>query len=61
MLKFQTVKRGRHGRDYMVIGFTITMYLCNLQSLPMTTNVVSSNPANGVRGVFNTLCDKYCQ
>ena len=34
--------RGRCGRDCMVVGFT--NYLCNLH---ITTNVVSSNPANG--------------
>jgi len=33
------VSRGRRGRDRMVVGF-ITM-----QSVPITTNVVSSNPS----------------
>ena len=33
--------RGRHGRDRMVVEFTTTY----LQSVPITTNVVSSIPA----------------
>jgi len=41
------------GRDRMVVGFTTT-----LQSVPVTTYVVSSNPTQ----VFDTtLCDKVCQ
>ena len=34
---------GRHGCDRMVVEF-ITTYM---QSVPITTNVVSSNPAHG--------------
>ena len=33
----------RHGHDRMVIGFTTTP----MKSVPITTNVVSLNPANG--------------
>ena len=32
---------GRRGRDSMVVGFNTTY----IQSVPITTNVVSSNPA----------------
>ena len=35
--------QGRCGCDRMVVGFTTT-YMC-MQSVPITTNVVSSNPA----------------
>ena len=35
--------QGRCGRDRMVVGFTTT-YMC-MQSVPITINVVSSNPA----------------
>ena len=34
-----TLRWSRRGRDRMVVGFTIPM-----QSVPITTNVVSSNP-----------------
>jgi hypothetical protein len=34
--------RGRHGRDRMVVGFPTTC-----ASVPITTNVVSSNPVHG--------------
>ena len=34
--------RGRHGRNRMVVGFTTTM-----QSVPITTDVVSSNLDQG--------------
>ena len=44
------------GRNRIVVGF-ITTYM---QSVPITTNVVSSNPLR--RGVLDiTLCDKVCQ
>jgi len=36
--------RGRHGRERVVVGFTTT---CTIQAVPITTNVVSSNPAHG--------------
>jgi len=39
--------RGRRGRDHMVVGF-ITIYA----SVPITTNVGSSNPAQ-------TRCTRY--
>ena len=39
---------GRHGRDRMVVGFTTT----NAKSVPITTDVVSSNLDQGV--VFST-------
>ena len=39
----QVIYRGRRGRaDRMVVGFTTTC-----ATVPVTTNVVSSNPANG--------------
>jgi hypothetical protein len=34
------MKRDRGGRDHMVVGFTTTF----MQSVPITTEVVSSNP-----------------
>ena len=44
------------GGDRIVVGF-ITTYM---QAVPITTNVVSSNPLR--RGVLDTtLCDKVCQ
>ena len=39
---------GRHGRDRMVVGFTTTM-----QSVPITTNVVSLNLNQGE--VYNII------
>jgi hypothetical protein len=43
---------GCHGRDRMVVGFTVTI----------TTNVVSLNPTHGeVDSINTTLCDKVCQ
>jgi len=39
---------GCHGRDRMVVGFTTTY----MQSVPIITNVVSSNPAQ-------TRCTRY--
>jgi hypothetical protein len=43
-----------HCRDRMVVGFT-NIY----ESVPITTNVMSSNPAR--QGVLNTtLCDNNC-
>jgi len=35
--------KGRRGRDHMVVGYTTI----HVQSVPITTNVVSSNPAHG--------------
>jgi hypothetical protein len=33
-----------------------------MQSVPITTKIVSSNPAQSRRGVLDTtLCDKICQ
>ena len=37
------MKRDRRGRDHMVVGFTTTF----MQSVPITTEVVSSNPFHG--------------
>ena len=37
------LERGRRGRDRMVVGFTTTF----MQSVPITTEVVSSNPFHG--------------
>ena len=49
--------RGRPGRDRMVIGFTTTHL--HMQSVPITTKVVSLNPADEVFSM--QLCDKVCQ
>jgi hypothetical protein len=51
---------GRRGCDRMVFWFTAT---CSVQSLPISTNVVSWNPTHGeVYSVLDTnLCDKVCQ
>ena len=35
---------GHHGRGRMVVGFTLQL---PMQSVPITTKVVSSNPAHG--------------
>ena len=37
---YANVLRGHHGRDRMVVGFTV-------QSVPITTKVVSLNPVHG--------------
>ena len=37
--------RGRHGCDCMVVGF-ITTY-ATMQSVPITTNIMRSNPTHG--------------
>ena len=37
------MKRGRRGRDHMVVGFTTTF----MQLVPITTKVVGSNPFHG--------------
>ena len=37
---FLKYTRDSHGCDHMVVGFT-------LQSVPITTSIVSSNPAHG--------------
>jgi hypothetical protein len=42
---------GRHGCDRMVVEF-ITTYM---QSVPITTNVVSSNPAQAMCTRYNTM------
>jgi len=39
------VGRNCRGHDRMVVGFTITYAM--MQSVPFTTNVVSSNPVHG--------------
>ena len=45
----------KNRRDRMVVGYTLPV-----QSVPITTNVVGSNPVHGE--VLNTtLCDKVCQ
>ena len=46
--------RGRRGRDRMVVGFTT---ICG--ALPITTKVVSSNPAHGEVLLDTTLCDNF--
>ena len=47
------------GRDRMVVGFTTTNV--PVQSVPITTKVVSSNPVHGDCLLDTTLCDKICQ
>ena len=42
---------GRHGRDRMVVGFTATY----MQSVLITTNVVSLNPAQARCTQFNIM------
>jgi len=46
--------RRRHGWIYNYLYLT-------LQSVPITTKVVSSNPAHGEDVVNTTLCDQVCQ
>ena len=46
---------GRRGR--MVIGFTTTY----MQSVPITSKVVSDAEPDAWRGVLDTTCDKVCQ
>jgi hypothetical protein len=51
-IMYCTCNKGRRGHDHMVVGFTTTYV-----SVPITTNVVSSNP----QGVLNiTLYNKVC-
>jgi len=40
-----------HGRDHMIVGFTTTFV--HVQSVPIPTNVVISNPTHGV--VYNIM------
>jgi len=47
-LYYHEIRRGRHGRERMVIGFTSPM-----QSVPITTDVVSSNLNQGE--VYNIM------
>jgi hypothetical protein len=50
--------RGCNGRDYMVVGFTTTMYLCNQWLSPLILRI--RIPLR--RGVLDiTLCDKVYQ
>ena len=42
---FKTWHRGRRGRDCMIVGFTTTCVIS--ANNPITTKVVSSNPAHG--------------
>jgi hypothetical protein len=53
------ITRGRLGRDRMVVGFTTTNV--PVQSVPIPTKVVSSNPVHGDCLLDTTLCDKICQ
>ena len=43
---FSTTSMGYHGHDRIVVGFTST-YVPIQKSVPITTNVVGSNPAHG--------------
>ena len=49
MLESQS--EAHHGHDYMVVGF-ITTYM---QSVPITTNVVSSNPTHSRCTRYNIM------
>ena len=42
--------QGRRGRDHIVVGFLIPM-----QSVPITTNIVSSNPAEAKCTRYNIM------
>ena len=42
----QSHLRGRCGRDHMIVGFTTT-FVVHVQSVPITTKVVSSNSVHG--------------
>ena len=53
---FLYISRGHCGRDRMVVGFSLS-----LQSVPITTNVVSSNPCSWWSVLDTTLCDNVCQ
>ena len=46
------LQRGRRGRDRMVVDLQLPV-----QSVPITTEIVSSNPA---QARCTTLCDKVC-
>jgi hypothetical protein len=48
--------RGRRGCDRMVVRFTTT--ICIMQSVPITSNVVSSHPAYGE--VMTNLITQWC-
>ena len=41
---------GRHGRDRMVVGFITSM-----QSVPIATNIVSSNPTQARCTQYNIM------
>jgi hypothetical protein len=47
---------GHHGCDRMVVGLQLPM-----QSVPITTKVMSSNPAQGRVLLDTTLCEKVYQ
>ena len=56
--------RGRRGHDRMVVGFTTTNVHVPMQSVPITTKVVSLFESCSWRGVLDTalhVCDKVCQ
>ena len=42
LCSFHILERGRRGRDRMVVGVQLSV-----QSVPITNNVVSSNPVHG--------------
>ena len=44
--KTPNIKMNRHGHDRMIVGFTTT-----IQSVPITTNVVSSNPIKSTAAI----------
>ena len=45
--RVSAINRGRCGHDRMVVGFTTTFVHVPVQSVPITTKVVSSNPTHG--------------
>jgi len=50
------IYRGRRGRDHVVV------LQLPMQSVPIPTNIVSSNPAQAKYTRYNTtLCDEVCQ
>ena len=44
----------------MVVIF-ITTFCTSMQSMPITTNVVSSNPVQAMCTPYSIMCDKVCQ
>jgi hypothetical protein len=47
-------KRGRRGRDRMIVGFKLPM-----RSVPITTNIVRSNSTQAMYSWYNLVHDLY--